>query len=187
MMCDANEAASVALNSSLGCSNGVVRRTIRRCLAVACVLAVLACEYRSNPDTAQHAARDDADNASPVAASGNESADSRTDDAPMGAERSNPPLAFPVDNANRWLQVVKIRGEAKGGWATGDFDREKNKLTIRTHDVAAFTVDTGLIPIEWKRVVILRIDGTNSELRRREHSTIRFEIGDGGEWVVREP
>lgn len=95
-------------------------------------------------------------------------------------------IAWIEDERDRWLYVKKIRGDAQGAWATGDFIKDRNKIDIRTHDVAEFAIETSRIPINWNRPVVLGIDGLNTELKKREHSLIVFEIDKYGAWVVRE-
>lgn len=87
----------------------------------------------------------------------------------------------------RWLVVTEVRGEAEGAWATGTFDAKRNKIDIQTQDVQAFTIDTGRIAIDWDRLVVLGINGRNSELRRRDHPILRFTRDRHGAWVVLEP
>lgn len=100
-----------------------------------------------------------------------------------------PPIQLPddPDAANRWLFVEKTKDGAPGGWATGSFDREKNKLEIRTRDVRQFAIDVQRIAIDWQSLVVIGIDGKNSELRRREVTLLHFRLDDHGQWVVTEP
>ncbi len=91
------------------------------------------------------------------------------------------------DAADRWLFVEKTREDAPGGWATGSFDREKNKLDVRTRDVRQFAIDLERIAIDWQRLVVIGIDGKNSELRKRDVSLLHFRLDDHGQWVVMEP
>lgn len=95
-------------------------------------------------------------------------------------------LAWMEDERDRWLYVRRIRGQARGAWATGRFDRARNKIDIRTHDVDAFAIETSRIPVNWNRPVVLGIDGSNCELKRREQSLILFEIDSYGAWIVRD-
>ncbi|MGH8598796.1 MAG: hypothetical protein ACREXT_19285 [Gammaproteobacteria bacterium] len=113
------------------------------------------------------------------------------------AEASKPPLTeaplprIPLpddpDAADRWLFVEKAKGDAPGGWATGAFDRQKNKLDIRTRDVQKFAIDVERVAIDWQRLVVIAIDGKSSELRRREVTLLHFRLDDHGQWVVSEP
>jgi hypothetical protein len=91
------------------------------------------------------------------------------------------------DDSRRWLFVEKFRQDKPGGWATGSFDPEKNKLIIQTHDVRQFAIETARIPIDWQRLVIISIDGRNSELRRRDYTRLRFVRDAAGQWIVAEP
>ena len=102
-----------------------------------------------------------------------------------------PPPAIQVpddeDTADRWLFVEKAKDGTPGGWATGAFDRQKNKLDIHTRDVRQFVIDASRIPIDWQRLVVLGIDGKNSELRRRDFSFLHFRLDEHGQWIVVEP
>jgi len=88
--------------------------------------------------------------------------------------------------SDSWLAVEKVRGDSAGAWATGEFDQKRNKLTIVTHAVERFTIDVGRIPIRWDRLVILGIDGNNSELARREFDVLHF-VNDKHGWHVVKP
>ncbi len=110
---------------------------------------------------------------------------------------TNPPAAagapqrFEVidveDSGDRWLFVEKMREGAAGGWATGSFDRTRNKLEIKTRDVGQFALHLDRVPINWDKLVVLSIDGKNSELRRRESSRLHIQLDDYGQWRVIEP
>ena len=97
------------------------------------------------------------------------------------------PLPDDPDAADRWLFVEKAKSDAPGGWAAGAFDREKNKLEVHTRDVRQFAIDVERIAIDWQRLVVIGIDGKNSELRKREVSLLHFRLDDHGQWVVMEP
>lgn len=123
-----------------------------------------------------------------------------SDEAPQAADRETTaepkppeppptrvPIAADIQEPDRWLVVEAVKDGSIGGWATGRFLPERNKLDIRTHDVRAFAVDVGRIPIRWKRLVILSIDGLSSELRRRDYAVLHFALDGHGQWVVVEP
>ena len=95
-------------------------------------------------------------------------------------------VRVPVVDPNRWLFVEQFAGAANGS-ATGSFDPARNKLSIQTKDVTKFAVDTSRIRIDWTRLVILSINGRNSELRRRDFDLYHFALTDQREWVVVEP
>ena len=119
-------------------------------------------------------------------------AEEATDSQPESAPVAEPPptrvdIEFELEDPNRWLTVEKIRGDAPGAWATASFDPTRNKFTIETQDVAEFTIDTSRVPVRWDRLVIIRIDGSNSELVKRDYSLYRFTRDEHGQWVVVEP
>jgi hypothetical protein len=114
-----------------------------------------------------------------------------TAEAPKSPPTEAPPPPIPLpddpDAADRWLFVEKAKDGSPGGWATGAFDRQKNKLDIHTRDVRQFAIDVERIAIDWQRLVVLSIDGKNSELRKRDVSLLHFRLDDHGQWVVMEP
>ena len=100
-----------------------------------------------------------------------------------------PPVRLPVEavDPDRWIFVEKTRDGAPGGWATGSFDPQRNKLTIRERGVQRFTIDVSRIPINWARLVVIGINGRNSELRKRDYSILHFARDQHGQWIVVEP
>jgi len=111
------------------------------------------------------------------------------EELPATTEAPPPRIPLPDDSAaaDRWLFVEKAKNDAPGGWATGAFDRQKNKLDIRTRDVRQFAIDVERVAIDWQRLVVIGIDGKNSELRKRDVSLLHFRMDDHGQWVVMEP
>jgi hypothetical protein len=95
-------------------------------------------------------------------------------------------FAHEPDDPDRWLTVEKVKGEAPGAWATGSFDAKRNKIMVRTRDVEQFAIDVSRISIRWDRLVIIAIDGKNSELVRRDRSVLHF-VNDIHGWHVVDP
>ena len=83
-----------------------------------------------------------------------------------------------------WLRVDRADAGVPGAWVSGGFNPVENKIFIDTHDVSRFTVDLERVPVQWSRLVVLRIDGRNTELKRREKSRYHFARDDHGQWVV---
>lgn len=112
-----------------------------------------------------------------------------SEEPPTTVEAPKPRIPLPddPDPADRWLFVEKTKSDAPGAWATGSFDRQKNKLDIRTRDVQQFAIDVERVAIDWQRLVVIAIDGRNSELRRRDVTLLHFRLDDHGQWVVTEP
>ena len=112
-------------------------------------------------------------------------------EAPKSPPTLSPPPRIPLPDdtaaADRWLFVEKAKDDAPGGWATAAFDRQKNKLDVRTRDVRQFAIDVERIAIDWQRLVVIAIDGKNSELRRRDVTLLHFRLDEHGQWVVMEP
>ena len=105
-----------------------------------------------------------------------------TEKIPQPSE-SPPPVVEAPSPTPSWLFTP---GNPRSG-AQGSFDRKKNKITIHTAEQRDFAIDTSQLPIDWDKLVILSIDGKNSELRRRDFSTYRFQLDDHGQWDVQEP
>jgi len=123
--------------------------------------------------------------------SGDEAPNANSDTPPKPVQEvALPPrvnIAAPMEDLDRWLTVEAIRGDATGAWAEGSFNRKSNKIIIDTHDVQRFALDVSRIPVRWKKLVIIRIDGRNSEMVQRDQSTYHFDMDDHGQWVVLEP
>ena len=88
---------------------------------------------------------------------------------------------------NAWLTVKKINKNHSAKQATGTFIAKRNKITITTNNAEHFAIDTNRIPINWRRPVILSINGRNSELKKRDYSIIQFKHDKYGQWSVVEP
>lgn len=110
-----------------------------------------------------------------------------TEPAPDASQAEPVRIPSAAADPDRWLFVERTRGDAPGGWATGSFDPDRNKLTIETKDVQRFAIDTSRIRIDWERLVVLGLNGVNSELRRRDFDIYHFELDDHNRWVVIEP
>ncbi len=82
----------------------------------------------------------------------------------------------------RWLVVEKLREGKEGGWATGHFVEEANKIVIDTDGVERFTLHLDRLELNWTLRVVLRIDGSNSELTRKHYPTLRLRRTSGGSW-----
>jgi hypothetical protein len=87
----------------------------------------------------------------------------------------------------KWLRVARLREGVEGGWATGRFIPEDNKLVIDTEGVDEFVIDLDGVDIDWTRRVVLRINGDNSELTRRHYPTLRLNRTEGGRWLPVKP
>jgi hypothetical protein len=97
------------------------------------------------------------------------------------------PSSWLASDRDGWLLVEKVRAGAPGGWGTGTFDKQRNKIDIQTQDVQQFAIYVGRIPINWRRLVIIGIDGVNSELRKRDQYIYHFARDDHDRWIVLEP
>lgn len=92
-----------------------------------------------------------------------------------------------VADSEDWLTVDEIRDDAPGAWATGSFLAARNRIVIKTEDVARFSIDMSRVPVRWDKLVVIRIDGRNSELVKRNQAIYRFVLDGHGHWVVLEP
>ena len=91
------------------------------------------------------------------------------------------------DDAERWLFVLEVAKGVDGGLATGSFDEKGNKIRIHTEGVKRFSMDLSRLPIDWKRLVVIRINGVASELRKRKHAVLHWVKDERGRWGVVEP
>jgi hypothetical protein len=110
-------------------------------------------------------------------------ADAKTEVAAVDEPAPQAPEADP----DHWLVVTETAKDSKGGYATGSFMPERNKIVLTTRDVESFTIDTSRISIDWDRLVVISIDGVNSELRKRDYDLLHFARDKYGAWRVVEP
>ena len=108
------------------------------------------------------------------------------------SEPTEPVIAPPVlidtdpNEGSRWLIVEEARDKAIGAWATGSFIRKRNRIVIDTKNVQRFSINVERIDVRWQKLVVIRIDGVNSELRKRDDAILRFMRDAHGRWVVAE-
>ncbi len=107
--------------------------------------------------------------------------------APAIATSAEPEEIVIFESDSEWLRAEQLRADVDGGWVTGDFLPERNKIEIHTRDLTEFSINVGLLPIEWGRLVVVGIDGRNSELRRRDFDVYHIARDEHGKWVVLEP
>lgn len=91
-----------------------------------------------------------------------------------------------VVDSEGWLTVDGIRDQAPGAWATGSYIAARNRIVIETQGVARFSIDMSRVPVRWDKLVVIRIDGRNSELVKRKQTIYRFALDEHRHWVVLE-
>ena len=91
-----------------------------------------------------------------------------------------------LDNhqTGRWLYVERFEPGTTGGFVEGDFSAERNRLSIKTREITRFAVDTRYVDLDWNRLVVIRINGQNSELKRRDDPVLHFVLNRFNQWVV---
>lgn len=115
----------------------------------------------------------------------------QVNDSPSSSPGDSRPIRLEIpavgEFESRWLWVEQIQEGAEGAWARGSFDRNRNALVIKTRDVRQFAIDTALAGVNWQKPVVLSIDGSVSELRRRPQAVIHLRRSPKSEWAVTEP
>lgn len=97
---------------------------------------------------------------------------------------AEPPLELFPEPQRGWLQIVRLAPGAEGGWATGRFETDRNRVCVETQNVAEFVLDQTRLNVRWDRRVILRINGRPAELLRKKNSAIHFRQSPGGAWEL---
>ena len=106
---------------------------------------------------------------------------------PQDSVPASPPATlFGRNDSDDWLFIEKVRPDTPDGWARGTFDKNRNKIAVETNGALGFALDIERIPIDWERLVVIRIDGKNSELRKRDYSRYHFQRDKYGRWIVAE-
>lgn len=96
----------------------------------------------------------------------------------------SPPALSDRKDSDDWLFIEKVRADTPDGWAKGTFNKKRNRIAVETHGALGFAIDIERIPIDWERLVVIRIDGRNSELRKRDYSRYHFQRDKYGRWIV---
>jgi len=115
--------------------------------------------------------------------------------APFGPVSESQPATAPTpptatapvvleDQQTGWLRIEKLQPDVEGGWATGDADEKRNRISIVTQNVVEFSVDRRELPIRWDRRVLLRINAQSMELARKDRPRIRFRQSPSGAWDI---
>lgn len=99
-----------------------------------------------------------------------------------GEEASEP--ESPFYSSAEWVEIVALSGRATRGEIEAVFDEERNKFTIDATGVSEFLLDVCRVKVNWNRPVILKIDGRNSELRKRDYCRLRMRMIGKGAWEV---
>lgn len=154
----------------------VLRRFRVAIVGAACATCLISCKTRESDS-----------HATP----GNESAANSQGPAQAEHTSEETPKRIVIERASedvdRWVFVEHLTDGSKGGWATGSFDGDRNRLSIETRDVQGFALDSDKIAIDWSRPVILHLNGRTSELRKRDFTRLHFTLDDQGRWIVIEP
>ncbi len=158
------------------CSRGKLRTwTVRLLVVFGTVALVPSCR---RPSVAQ-------DNANKE--SSNQSVEQTVVSDTAGEVPNRVDIGVHVADSEDWLTVDEIRDDAPGAWATASFLAARNRIVIETERVARFSIDMPRVPVRWDKLVVIRIDGRNSELVKREQAIYRFALDEHGHWVVLEP
>lgn len=101
-----------------------------------------------------------------------------------------PPAPEPVKaeshfhSSAEWVEIVALTDGATRGDIEAVFDEGRNKFTIDAEGVSEFLLDVCRVKVNWTRPVILKIDGRNSELRKRDYCRLRMRMVGRGAWEV---
>ncbi len=115
-----------------------------------------------------------------------DAADAEPDPPPatQPAAPAEPPLDSFPEPQRGWLQIVRLAPGAEGGWATGRFETDRNRVCVETQNVAEFMLDQTRLDVRWDRRVVLRINDRPAELIRKQDPLIHFRQSPGGAWEV---
>lgn len=90
----------------------------------------------------------------------------------------------PFHSSAEWVEIVALSDGATSGAIEAGFDEGRNKFTIDATGVSEFLLDVCRVKVNWNRPVILKIDGRNSELRKRDYCRLRMRMVGSGAWEV---
>ncbi len=84
-----------------------------------------------------------------------------------------------------WVKLTQKKENEQRSWIEGEVISD-DKLSITTENMAVFDLDLSRISMDWSGSVVLRIDGFNSELRRKDRTVLRMQRSASGGWTVAE-
>lgn len=98
-----------------------------------------------------------------------------------------PPLDFqPPSQAglqSGWASIEERAEPAKRAWIEGTTQRS-DKLVIETENVRQFELNLPHLGVDWSERIVLRIDGSTSELTKKRWPSMILQRTPAGAWVV---
>jgi len=166
-------------------------RLSRLLVTGACAASLIGCEKSTTAVTTEAPRRPvakdgDADADREKAPKDEPSPDEPRTDEPAAGDTPIPPPPPNIGTSTGWVRVEALEEDVRGGWVTGDFEPDRNKIEIRTRGVAQFAMDLSKVPIAWSRKVILSLDGRNAELVQREFDVYHVARDEHNAWIVLE-
>lgn len=79
--------------------------------------------------------------------------------------------------------IAGVEDNARSAWAEGRTE-DGEKLVIDTQNVGRFRLDLSRVRLDWSKRIVLRIDGHNRELTRKNLPVIIYRRTTTGGWRV---
>lgn len=80
-----------------------------------------------------------------------------------------------------WLTIDDVSDRDHTAWAEGRVD-DGEKLVINTENIERFQLDLSKVKLDWDKRIVLRIDGFNRELTRKNFPHLNYERTSTGGW-----
>ena len=90
-------------------------------------------------------------------------------------------LGSPLESG--WVTILSRTESGDHGWIEGEIQAGE-KLTINTENTNRFRLDLTRLHLDWEKGIVLRLDGSNSELTRKRWPAMVFGRTPSGGWVV---
>ena len=80
-----------------------------------------------------------------------------------------------------WLVIDDVSDQDRTTWVEGRVE-DGEKLVIDTENVERFQLDLSRVKLDWDKRIVLRIDGFNRELTRKNFPRLNYERTSTGGW-----
>lgn len=98
-----------------------------------------------------------------------------------------PPLDFQPPSQpglqNGWASIEERADPAQRAWVEGS-TLDAEKVVIETENVRRFELNLPHLGVDWSERIVLKIDGSTSELTKKRWPSMILERTPAGAWVV---
>lgn len=161
------------------------RGTCRTPLAVTCLTLLATCLLDAGGCKKNTDNRDNAPLLAPANSAAPITTPTPTPSQPPAPTPPPPPMPrideMSAGLRNGWLMIDEVSDRDHTAWVEGRVE-DGEKLVIDTENIERFQLDLSRIRLDWDKRIVLRIDGFNRELTRKNFPHLNYERTSTGGW-----